>query len=139
MSDWTVTASKVGLMPGQKVRPKELAVAASLGELMYNNASGKLEKADASAASTCSGQLYMIVAGPVKGQGGYTSFAIGDMVTACWVGPIPGFTSLDETKQYFVSDTAGKGADGKGTVTRAIGYPDNAEVFMFNPGQDYPS
>lgn len=139
MTDWTVTAAKVGPMPGQMTRRKELAVAASLGTMMYNNSSGKLAKADASAASTCKGQLYIIVAGPVKNQGGYSSFAIGDMVDACYLGPIPGFTDLDETKPYYVSDTAGLGADAPGTVDRQIGYPDSTEVFNFHPSTDIPS
>lgn len=137
MADWTVTATKVGLLPGQKVRRKQMAVAASLGDLCYVNADGKLAKADASAVATSKGQLYV----PVAGAKGNTSgtLAADEWVTAVWLGPIPGFTSLDETKLYYVSDTAGKGADAAGTKVRSIGYPDSATVFMLAPGQEDPS
>jgi len=137
MSDWTVTATKVGLLPGQKVRRKQMAVAASLGDVCYNNSSGKLAKGDASAAGTASGQLFVVVAGAKGNTSG--TVAADEWVTAVWMGPIPGFTSLDETKQYFLSDAAGKGADTAGTVNRVLGYPDSETVFMFSPGKDYPS
>lgn len=137
MADWTITATKVTFLPGQKVRRMQASEAMTLGTLCYTNADGKLAKADASAASTVKGQLFMVIAGAQGNTSG--TIASDEWVTACWLGPIPGFSSLDETKQYFVSDTAGKGADAAGTVTRAIGYPESSDVFMFNPGQDYPS
>lgn len=137
MADWTASATKSGLMPGQKVRRKQAAEAMSLRTLCYVNGDGKLAKADASAAATCKGQLYIVVAGAQGNTSG--TIAADEWVTAVWMGPVPGFSSLDETKMYYVSDTAGKGADAPGTKVRPIGYPDSSEVFMFNPGHDAPS
>lgn len=137
MADWTKTATKVTFLPGQKVRRKQMASAASLGDVCYVNSDGKLAKADASAASTAKGLLFVIIAGEKGNTAG--TVAADEYVTACYFGPIPGFTSLDETTQYWLSDTAGKGADETGTVVRGLGYPDSSEIFMFNPGDDYPS
>lgn len=137
MSDWTVTATAVRPLLGSVTRPITTAEAMSLGQVGYINGSGTLNIADGSAASTAAGQLAIVVAGAAGNTSG--SVASGEVATVLLMGPVAGFTSLDETKQYFLSDTSGKGADAAGTVTRALGWPLSSTVFNFVPGDNRTS
>lgn len=140
MTDWSssITGAVLRPVPGQTItRMVEAAEDMAAAEvLVYLNGteSGGLEqatRADASAATSCKGVLGLRLAGSEKSTDGTCDS--GEVITVAILGPVTGLTGLDETKEYFVSDTAGYGADAAGTVTRSIGWPLSSTAFNFTP------
>lgn len=140
MTDWSssITGATLRPVPGQTItKMVEAAEAMDADEvLVYLNGteSNGLEQAaiaDASAAATSKGVLGLRLAGSLASSDG--SCDAGEVITIAILGPVTGFTGLDETKEYFVSNTAGYGADAVGTVTRSIGWPLKSTAFNFTP------
>lgn len=113
---------------------EDFAVAETVG---YIASDYKVYKADADDAAKAAGQLVVRVADELARTDG--TIKAGDMGTWVLTGPVAGWTSLDATKQVFLSGTAGRAADASGTVIRALGWPLSASVMNWNPGDDRSS
>lgn len=140
MTNWSSSITGATLRPliGAVPRLIEAAEAFAADEVIgYINGSEKLAIADASAASTATGQLCLRVAGSEKTTTG--AVAAGEWVSVVLFGPVAGFTGLDETEEYFLSDTAGYGADAAGTVTRSLGQVLGPDKFNWMPGNNASS
>ncbi|MEM4406020.1 MAG: hypothetical protein QXS68_03150 [Candidatus Methanomethylicaceae archaeon] len=132
MADVVVTAKSVRpLLPSQTI----IGIAGEAmnhGQVVVPNASNRWVLADASAAATTVGLIGIVVAGGDE-DGAVGS---GDTITVLVFGRVCGFTGLNPTKLYYLSNTSGAISDTAGTVTRALGYADpegNGEVFFFMP------
>lgn len=131
MSDVTKTATKIRpLIPSQNVKGLA-AEALTLGDVVYRNTDSKWALADASAAATSKGEIGILVAGGQHKPTG--AVAAGEMCDVVVNGRVAGFTALEETTDYYLSNTAGALADGAGTVTRFMGHAESAEVFFVEP------
>lgn len=113
MADLAVVAGEVGLVDAQKAQtiPMIAAAAITAGQVVYMDANGKADLADASAAGTAGARGIAL-----------RTVAAGEPVTVLSEGEIEGYTI---TQAYdapiFLSDTAGALADAAGTVSVAVG------------------
>jgi hypothetical protein len=122
-------------LPGALVRTGTLLAAAELGEIVYIDSNDKVVKARANAAGTTRA-IGIIVAGSGSFPG--STFAAGQEVGVCVLGPVAGITGMDPSLPVFVSSgTAGDmtqtAPSGAGTWTHAIGYPLRSDVLFINP------
>lgn len=88
---------------------------------------------DADTGTTVSGLVGQIVSGSRHDPTG--ALIQGETVDVVVLGPVsygPNVT-LDETKQYFISNTPGKMSDTAGTIVRRCGAPLSSNVFFVNP------
>jgi hypothetical protein len=136
MANLTITPKYVRPLAGAYVSTKRAGEALSVGNLVYVAGDGDLNLCDADTAATMTAQLGLVVAG--ANASGLTSptgaIANEEYCTVLWFGRVAlDPASLDETKQYYVSNTAGKIADGAGTNTRRVGAPESDTIFFFNP------
>lgn len=109
------------------------AEALNLGEVVYRNSSGYWAKADASTLVTSRGQIGIVVAGGQASSDG--TVASGDMAAVVVHGRVylGGGLTLDETKSYYVSNTAGSLSDTVGTHSRIVGNAEDQQVFYVDP------
>jgi hypothetical protein len=73
----------------------------------------------------------IVVAGHKHNSAG--TWEAGEILDVVVVGRVFGISGLDETKTYYVSDTAGDMAETHGTVTRVVGWAETADIFFVMP------
>jgi hypothetical protein len=113
MSDFTVTAAKVGSQPDTRTRSYKAAAAITPGQVLYILAAGTVGLAD---ASTGGGAL-------LQWRGiAINSASIGEAVTMAFEGPVDGFTLTGNVDPpLYLSNTAGALADSAGDVSIKVG------------------
>jgi hypothetical protein len=133
MTDVTINPKHVRPLVGSTVVPKTCGVTATVGDIVYFYGDDEVRKTDADTAGTVTGRVGQIVAGGRHEPSG--AIAVGERVTVLEFGRVSygPDANLDLTKQYYVSNTAGKMGDVTGTITRRLGAPESSEVFFFNP------
>lgn len=103
MAAITVTKADVRPLPGAVIEKYPAAGALSLGDAVYLDSNGKVEKADADAAAS------MLVHGiVVSAPRGGTDAVADDMVDVCVAGRVTGFSGMTIGSLAFLSVTAGK-------------------------------
>ena len=88
---------------------------------------------DADIAATVTGLVGMIITGSRHERSG--ALIQGERVDVAIFGRVAvgSEANLDESKQYFISNTPGKLSDTPGTVVRRVGAPESPGVFFINP------
>jgi hypothetical protein len=126
---------------GAVVRQYEAGGAVQVGDSVYIDANDKVQKARGDSNNTVRGRG-VVVAGEGVPPG--TSYASGQMVAVCVLGPISGFTGMDPKLSVYV-DTATAGAvtqtkpTAGGTFALSIGYPLRSDVLMVAPQMTDPT
>jgi hypothetical protein len=113
MADLAVVAAEVGLVDPIKALTDNMIAAATItaGQIVYRDANGRADLADASAAGTAGARGVAL-----------ESVAAGEALTICQRGELEGFTIAQAyDAPIFLSDTAGALADAAGTVSVAVG------------------
>jgi hypothetical protein len=112
MADLVVVAASVGSAHSDSTQTDMIAaVALTAGQIVYRDANGKADLADASAAGTAGARGIALNAA-----------GIGQVVGVLTDGEVSGFTiSQAYDAPIFLSDTAGALADAAGTVSVAVG------------------
>jgi len=105
-----------------------------LGDVVQKDASGLWQLADASAASGVVGMVGIVVAGHKANYAG--TWEAGEILDVVVIGRVFGISGLDETKTYYISDTAGDMAETAGSVTRVIGWAETADIFFVMPSAE---
>ncbi len=142
MADLTITPAKVAPLAGSIVVAKEAGEDMTVGNLVYVSSDGTVKLCDADTLATVTGQMGIVVAG--NGNGGLPSstgaIVDGETVSVVVFGRVSfGEAILDETKQYYASNTAGAIGDVTGTITRRVGAPESDTIFFFNPNTVAPT
>ncbi len=138
MTDLTLSPTNIRPLPGAEVSGKEAGEAMSLGTVVYVAGDSKIYKTDADDATKCSGQIGLVVSGGQEDRDG--DIASGEFCGVLWFGRVAlNGKTLDETKQFYISGTAGKIADAAGTVTRRLGAAESATILFFNPQSSAPT
>lgn len=101
---------------GAVVVPGEAGATVTIGYLVYQNADGEWEHADANADGE-EGVLGVAV----ESYDGEDTVVEGNALSVCMMGPVSGFTDLDAGAIYYLSDTVGRLDDAAGTFDRLIG------------------
>jgi hypothetical protein len=113
MADLVVTAASVGMADAQGSETLNMIAAAAItaGQVVYRDANGKADLADASVAGTAGARGIAL-----------RTVAAGEAVTVLVSGECEGFTIAQAyDAPIFLSDTAGALADAAGTVSVAVG------------------
>lgn len=113
MADLAVVAAEVGMTDAQKSHTISMIAAAAItaGQVVYMDANGKADLADASAAGTAGARGIAL-----------RTVAAGEPVTVLAEGEVEGFTiSQAYDAPIYLSDTAGALADAAGTVSVLVG------------------
>lgn len=137
MADVSLTAANIRPLTenGAVLRQYTAGGTITIGDAVYVAADGDVERADGSAQNTA-----RAIGIAVQSYDGETTISAGDPVTVCVFGPVAGFSGLAEGTPHYVSDEAGKIADGDdGTWTRVLGYPEREDVFFVNPHMEDPA
>lgn len=103
----------------------------SLGDVVQKDGDGNWQLADASTPAGVTGMIGIVVAGHKATPAG--TWAASEKLDVVVHGRVFGISSLDETKTYYVSDTAGDMAESAGTITRALGYAETGDIFFVTP------
>lgn len=113
MADLVSTAASIGSTNLQAAQTFSMIAAAAItaGQVVYRDATGKADLADASAAGTAGARGIAL-----------KTVAAGEAVTVLAEGEVEGYTiSQAYDAPIFLSDTAGALADAAGTVSVAVG------------------
>lgn len=113
MADLVVVAAEVGLADASKAQTVSMIAAAAItaGQVVYMDANGKADLADASAAGTAGARGIAL-----------RTVAAGEALTVVAEGEVEGFTIAQAyDAPIYLSDTAGALADAAGTVSVLCG------------------
>ncbi len=135
MANITVTPKYIKPQVGSITRTHVMTEVSQIGYSVRATGVGdKVAHADASTSPGVIGRIGMIVSGAYADPTG--AIAVGEAVDVLWFGPVEmgESASLDVTKNYFVSDDAGRIADAAGTVTRRVGAPLTNTLFFWDSG-----
>jgi hypothetical protein len=102
--------------------------AGAVGDLVYVDANGRVQVADASVAGTVATALGIVVS---AGSLGAVAFVAGDPVSIVTFGPVAGFT-ITPGGLVYASDTAGAVGDAAGTVSKVVGIELTANILFVN-------
>lgn len=130
MSAITVTAANVAplIANGAVIRDYQAGGTLTVGNAVYIDASGYVQAADGSAASTAFG-----IGLVCDSYDGTTTIASGEKVPVCVFGPVSGFSSATPASKGWISNTAGALDTASGNVAHELGYFESAGVFFVNP------
>lgn len=131
MADITVTAKKIRPLLGALTVRREANAALTVGDIVQVLGTGKVDKTNGAALGTTDNLIGMIVGGSRREPDG--AIVAGEICDICILGRVAGFSGLDETKDLYVSNTAGKMADAAGTVERLFAFIESEEVIFINP------
>lgn len=143
MSDVTTTPANISAdwNRGSIVEPYLANVELTVGDVVYIDSNGKLNKADADVAILNSRSLGIVVTGP--NLYGETTIAAGQYAAVCIFGPVYGLSATMPTSQVgYVSKTAGKLDDTAptgGAFQYVVGHWINTDTFFVEPGQGAPA
>jgi len=138
MADITVDKALVRPLVGAVVRHFTAGAVMDLGTLAYIDGNRLLQKTDADATATVSGQLVMVVSGANANSA--ATVAENEVVSGVTFGPvyIGTTTTLDATKTLYASNTPGRIADAVGTVAKVVGEVLDTNIIFFNPVDSVP-
>ena len=119
MSDISLTLLQISELPGAIGRDILAGGAGSVGDSVYIDSNGAVQKAKADAIATAKGWGLVTAV-----ENGAQTFAAGDMVHVVFYGPVTGFSGLTpEARQYISAATAGKLADAAPSATDSEVWP----------------
>lgn len=132
MSDYSLSSrNDVKPLPGALCRRFDCGGTVLAGQSVYVAADGDVEAADAVTFAHTNA-----IGIAVSGNDGGTSFASGDRVDVCMLGPLAGFSSMKEGTFAYQSATVGAVADGSpgsGNYVWVIGVPISETILFINP------
>lgn len=134
MADISVTAKTVRPLPGALIETFTAGGAGSVGDAVYEDSNGKVQKAQANTVATAKAIGIVVSAGAL----GATSFAPGDAVSVARKGRVIGFIGMTPGAKVYVSAaTAGKLADAVPTAVDSqvwvVGEALNASTVEVDP------
>lgn len=137
----TRTARNVSALPGALVNSYVAAETLENGQAVYINSSGQAALGRANAAATSAARGIVV---SVNDEGGATSVAANGTVSVCLMGPVAGFTDMDEGAAIWLSSgTAGAVTQtqpsGAGTWSHMMGYAAEIDKFFVLPGAISPA
>lgn len=135
MANITVTPKLIKPQQGSCTQTHIMTEVSQIGyAVRATGTSNKVAHSDASTGPGAIGRIGMIVSGAYADPTG--AIAAGEAVDVLWFGPVElgEDAALDVTKNYFVSDDAGRIADAAGTVTRRVGAPLTNTLFFWDSG-----
>jgi hypothetical protein len=134
MANATVSVGDIKpLIPSEVVGGVAAAnVTVAVGKVFRRDSNGKWVLAQANTSAGATGELGLCVA---TGRAETDGDALAEeALTLVLQGRVAGFTDLDETLNYYLSDnTAGVIEDAAPAVSRFLGSAENANVLYFNP------
>ena len=134
MADLVVSSKLVRPLaaPEPQIRDFIAGGAVNVGDLVYIDAAGKVQQANAGAAGTVTSTIGVAIS---VGSAGGLLAASGDVVSVLIFGAVNGFTVTTIGARLFASNTAGKIADAAGTVAKPVAYTLSADtLFIFPAG-----
>lgn len=141
MAALSITAKNVSATQdqGAVIRNYEAAAALTVGQLVYLNSSGKVDKADANLSLEASRAIGIVVAGANTYD--ETTIAAGSRCSVCVFGPVYGFASLTPGTYGWVGTTAGEIVDAAPTTAYVyvVGQAVDADTFFVQPGISSPA
>jgi hypothetical protein len=135
--------TQVRSLPGSLVRPFEAAAEVDMGEAVYIDSDGKVNLCRTNVAATSQGRGIVVSAnGVLPSSAGV--FPAGTIVSVHLIGPIAGWSGMDEGAPIFNSAaTAGAitqtAPSGAATWTNEMGYALGSDVWMVNPRVGAPT
>lgn len=122
----TITAAKAKPLPGALVRDFVAGGTVAVGDLVYVDGNGQVQKSNGGAAGTANAVGFVVSAGTF----GAVSAASGETVSVVYAGPVTGFSGMTPGARHYVSDTAGRLSTAVGTVTKVMGVALTAEILL---------
>lgn len=110
-----------------------------VGNAVYLDSDGKVQKADANASLAASRAIGIVV--NTSSLYGETSAPAGSYVSVCVFGPVYGFSGLAEGTFGWVGTTAGEIVDAAPSTAYQyiLGQCDAADIFFVRPGIENPT
>lgn len=127
MGDISVTAADVRPLPGATVQRFTAGGTLAIGDAVYVDSSGTVQRADGSTVGTV-----WAIGIAVSTPGGKTTVASGDRVDVVTAGPVTGFSGMTPGTLTYISDTAGALATAVGTKDTIVGIAISAVTVSVN-------